>query len=274
MKVAVDIKNLTQDYDSVVVLNDLSFSVMKGEFFILIGPNGSGKTTLMKTMAGILKLRKGTLEIMGRPIGSFKQKELARHLAFVPQQLPEDIPFSVMEVLLMGRFPHLGLLGLEGKDDMDIVENAMKFTNTSHLSMRRLSQLSGGELQRVYIARALCQEPDIILLDEPTAFLDLAHQIQIMDLLENLKKEKGVTVIMVSHDVNLAAMYGDRLILMKDGGAVKQGMPEEVLTFSALEKTYGCVLLVDKSSLGKFPRVTPVPKKFINMIDRQKSGMS
>jgi iron complex transport system ATP-binding protein len=184
-------------------------------------------------------------------------------MAFVPQQIPAEFPFTVQEVVLMGRSPHQGILGIEKDEDRIIAQQAMSFTHTAHLAGRHLNWLSGGELQRVFIARAICQEPEIILLDEPTAFLDLAHQTQVMDLLEKLKKDKGVTVIMVSHDINLAAMYGDRLLLMKEGKVVRLGKPDEVLTFSTLEEAYGCVVLVDQSPLGDFPRVMPVPRRML-----------
>lgn len=264
MSVAIDIKNLSYSYGNGPVLKDTSFSIQKGDFFIIIGPNGSGKTTLMKTISGIIKPQKGRLEILGQSIGSYTRKVLAKTIAFVPQMVSVDFPFTVNELVLMGRSPHLGLLGLEGEKDIKIAEHAMAFTGVEHLARRRLDQLSGGERQRVFIARAICQDSEIILLDEPTASLDLAHQVRVMDLMERLKKEKSITVIMVSHDVNLAAMYGNRLLLINKGKIVSMGRPEEVLTFKALEETYGCRLLVDKSPVGKFPRITLVPQKFSN----------
>jgi len=167
-----------------------------------------------------------------------------------------------MEVVLMGRSPHLGMLGLEKEEDLEAAEQALAFTGMDHLADRKMDQLSGGEQQRVFIARAICQEPQIMLLDEPTASLDLAHQSRVMDLMEKLKKDKGVTIVMVSHDVNLAAMYGDRLILLKQGQIISSGLPKEVLTYGTLEEAYGCTLLVDESPIGNFPRITLVPEKF------------
>ncbi|MBW2158043.1 MAG: ABC transporter ATP-binding protein, partial [Deltaproteobacteria bacterium] len=198
---AIDIKNLNYYYGDIPALKDLTFSVTKGDFFIIIGPNGSGKTTLMKLMAGILKPKKGRLKILNRAIGNYTRKDLAKTMAFVPQIMPVDFPFSVIEVVLMGRSPYMGMLGVEQEEDLKIAKQALTFTGAEHLAHRKLDQLSGGEQQRVFIARALCQEPDIILLDEPTASLDLAHQIRLMDLMEKLKKETGITVVMVSHDV-------------------------------------------------------------------------
>jgi len=167
-------------------------------------------------------------------------------------------------LVLMGRSPYLGILGMEHPEDMERARRAMDFTDVSSLAHRKLDQLSGGERQRVMIARAICQEPRIILLDEPTASLDLAHQVRVMDLMERLRDEKGVTILMVSHDINLAALYGNRLMLLKEGRVLSIGPPAEVLTFQTLESAYGCPLLVDKSPLGDFQRVTLVPQKFID----------
>lgn len=261
--IAVSAENLTYHYGNHPVLKNLSFRISKGEFFIIIGPNGSGKTTLLKLISGIIAHSQGRLDIFGQSVPSYPRKSLAKILAFVPQNLPGEFPFTVAEVVLMGRSPYLGILGIESQKDLDISKQAMSFAGVEHLKDRKPDQLSGGERQRVFIARALCQDPRIILLDEPTASLDLAHQIRAMDMMEQLKKEKGLTVVMVSHDVNLAAMYGDSLLLLKDGEIVGMGTPNEVLTFEILEKAYGCTLLVNESPLGKFPQVTPVPRKFM-----------
>ncbi len=254
-------RNLHYAYEDAPILGRLSFDVDAGEFFILIGPNGSGKTTLMRVLAGLLRAG-GELKLFDRDIRSFGRKELARRVAYVPQYMSADIPFTVEETVFMGRSPHLGALGLGGAADQELVRRAMEFTGVTHLAGRRLRRLSGGELQRAFIARALCQAPEIILLDEPTAFLDMGHQVQIMDLLEKMKQEKGVAVIMVSHDINMAAMYADRMLLLKSGRLAGLGPPAEVMTFSALEAAYECVVVVDESPLGRIPRVTPAPGKF------------
>lgn len=263
MNMTVDINKISHYYGDSPVLKNLSFSVSKGDFFIIIGPNGSGKTTLMNAVSGILNPQEGRVEIFGRSIQSYNRKDLAKTIAFVPQMFPADFPFSVTEMVLMGRSPHLGMLGIEKEEDIKLAKQAMNFTEVKHLAHRKLNQLSGGERQRVFIARAICQEPQVILLDEPTASLDLAHQVKIMDLMDRLKREKGITIIMVSHDLNLAAMYGDRLLLLNRGEAVSLGLPQEVLTLHRLEATYGCRLLVDESPLGKFPRITLVPQKHV-----------
>ena len=263
MNTVIDTKDLSHSYGDLPVLKNLSLSIQKGDFFIIIGPNGSGKTTLMKVISGIEKYRKGRLEILGRPMRKYTRKTLARTIALVPQMAPVDFPFTVTELVLMGRSPHLGVLGLEQEKDLEIARQAMAFTGVEDLAHRKVDRLSGGERQRAFIARAICQEPRIMLLDEPTASLDLAHQVRVMDLMERLKQERGITVVMVSHDVNLAAMYGDRLLLLKEGRIVSMGLPEDVLTYKTLEEAYGCKLLVDKSQLGEFQRVTLVPGKCI-----------
>ena len=259
MKAAVKLDKIGYSYSDVSVLDALTFEVPPGSFFIIIGPNGSGKTTLMKTIAGIIKADRGHIKIKDRRLDTYSRKSLARVVAYVPQMAQIDFPFTVKEVVLMGRAPHLGLLGITDNKDKNLADEAMHFTGIDHLSDRRLDQLSGGECQRVFIARAICQEPEIILLDEPTASLDLAHQVRVMDLMHRLKQKKGVTVVMVSHDVNLAAMYGDQLLLLKNGQRVGLGSPQEVLTRDKLESAYECQLLIDQSPLGKFPRITLVP---------------
>jgi iron complex transport system ATP-binding protein len=263
MRISLAARDLSHGYGRRTVLNAVSFSVREGEFFIIIGPNGSGKTTLVKTISGTLQPGRGEIEILGRPIQSYSGRQLGRKLAVVAQAPPSDIPFSVAEVVLMGRSPHLGLLAVEKKEDLDLAERAMSFTNVAHLAGRRFDQLSTGERQRVFIARAICQQPRIIVLDEPTAALDLAHQVHVMELLDRLRVEDGITIIMVSHDLNLAALYADRLLLLKGGGVVSLGTPNEVLTFQTLEHAYDCVLLVDENPLKEVPRVTLVPYSLI-----------
>lgn len=256
---AIEIANLAFSYQNQSIIEDISFSVEKESFFLIIGPNGSGKTTLVRLIAGIERLGKGRITLLGRSITAYSKQELARKIAFVPQAIPIDFPFTVRDIVLMGRAPHLGVMGFPGKKEWEIVEKAMGFTDVLALSRRRVSQLSGGERQRVFIARAICQEPEIILLDEPTAALDPAHQINIMNLMQRLKKEKGTTIVMVSHDLNLSSIYGERLLLLKKGEIIQKGPPREVLTETLLKKAYGCDLLVDESPYKGLPRITLVP---------------
>ncbi|MGA3116375.1 MAG: ABC transporter ATP-binding protein [Syntrophobacteraceae bacterium] len=262
MKQAVVVQDLNILYGKLPILRNVTFSVTEGEYFIIIGPNGSGKTTLVKVISGFLKPHSGSVEIMGRPLVAITRRSLAHAVALVPQSPPMDVPFTVAEVVLMGRSPHLGLLSLEGREDMEIAEQSMRFTNVSHLARSRLDQLSAGERQRVLIARAVCQRAGIIVLDEPTASLDVAHQLHIMDLMEKLRTEQGITVIMVSHDLNLAAMYAGRILLLNHGNIAGIGAARDVIQAGLLEATYGCSLLVDQNPFREVPRVTPAPGEF------------
>ena len=263
VSIAIAVQNLGHAFDGLPVLADLSLQVPSGRFFIIIGPNGSGKTTLLKLMVGLLPLQTGSVDIMERPIGRYSARQLARTIAYVPQSVPPSFAFTVQQVVMMGRAPHLGLLGIEGARDLETGRQAMAMAGISHLAGRRLDQLSGGERQRVFIARAICQQPVIMLLDEPTAALDLAHQVRVMDLMERLKTEQNITVVMVSHDLNLAAMYADRILLLDKGRTAGLGPPQTVLDYAILEKVYGCPLLVDKSPLGDYPRVHLVPGRYL-----------
>jgi iron complex transport system ATP-binding protein len=265
MSSVIAVQNLNHAFDGRAVLQDVTFAVEAGRFFIIIGPNGSGKTTLLKLLVRLLPLKGGTIDLLSRPIGRYSARSLARRIAYVPQNVPAEFPFSVTQVVLMGRAPHLGLLGFEGEADLSMARNAMAITGVDHLADRRLDQLSGGERQRVFIARAICQQPQILLLDEPTAALDLSYQVRLMDLMERLKNEQQVTVVMVSHDLNMAAMYADRLLLLSKGRVARQGTPAQVIDFALLEEVYGCTLLVDESPLGQYPRVHLVPKRYLGI---------
>lgn len=273
MKPAIDIRRISHAYgEEHPVLTDLSFHVAAGEFFVVIGPNGSGKTTLLKALAGITPLQQGAVTLFGCGLERYSRNELARILSYVPQNMPLDFPFTVTQTVLMGRYPYLGVLGVEGPTDREIARQALEFAGISHLADRKMDQLSGGESQRVFIARALCQEPKLLILDEPTAALDLAHQARVMDLMERLKQEKGVTVLMVSHDVNLAAMYADRLLLLKAGQIASLGPPKQVMTYETLERVYGCPLLLDENPLGRLPRITLVPQRYLTFPEPGKAS--
>lgn len=258
MKNAVTITNLSSTYGADAIVKDVSFTVDTGEFCIILGPNGSGKTTLLKTLAGLLPSCQGQIQLFSRPLPSYSQRDLAHHLAYVPQNAGNDSAFTVEELVLMGRAPYLGILGIEGKEDRTLAKQAMADTGIISLANRRLHSISGGERQRAHIARAICQHTGIILLDEPTASLDPGHQIQVMNLMQMLKNTRETTVIMVSHDLNLAAMYADHLLLLTEGRIRAYGRPEEVIREDILSQTYGCPMLVDRSPAGNWPRTNLV----------------
>ena len=202
------------------VLDNVSFTAEVGELIGLVGPNGSGKTTLLKILDGLLKPRVGSVYLDGRKLQDLRLDEIARTIAMVPQDSAANSEFTVFEIVMMGRTPHLKRFSLEGAEDEKKVKKWMELTETIHLAERRLTEISGGERQRVIIARALAQEPKVLLLDEPTANLDICYQLQIMNLIKNLTRRLNLIAICAIHDLNLAARYCDKLILLSEGKIV------------------------------------------------------
>jgi iron complex transport system ATP-binding protein len=253
------IKGISCGYGKRIVLRDVSFEVQKGEFVGVIGPNGSGKTTLMRAINGYLPLRKGAILIEGKGIGRMVRKDLATTIAVVTQA-PEGVSlFSVEEFVLLGRIPHWGRLQLlETKQDVEIAERVMALTGIDHLRSRRMRELSGGERQLVFVARALAQEPRLLFLDEPTAHLDIGHQVQIMDLLRQLNRERFLTIVVVLHDLTLAGLYCDRLILLHEGRLRRIGLPVDVLTEDVIEEVYRTAVTVMETPGGGRPVVLPL----------------
>ncbi|HSA62122.1 MAG TPA: ABC transporter ATP-binding protein [Nitrospiraceae bacterium] len=247
------------------VFEGLSFAVSPGEFIGILGPNGSGKTSLLNLLARLKHPQAGTIRLFGENLVQLKQDAIARTVALVPQDYLPTFPFSVEESVLMGRFPHqrsdtffslLSGMGWESDVDRKIAWSAMQETNVAHLATRSIEAVSGGERQRVLIARALTQEPRVMLLDEPTAHLDLHHQMETCRLLRRLNDDRGLTVILVSHDLNLASQYCDRLLLLDHGRIVALGTPHEVLRAETLRAVYGCDVLVDQHPASGLPRIT------------------
>jgi iron complex transport system ATP-binding protein len=230
----------------------VTVEVERGEFVSLIGPNGSGKTTLLRLFSGSLKPRAGRVEVFERDAARMGRKELARTVAVVPQETSVAFPFTVEDVVLMGRFPHLGPYGFEGEHDFAVAREALAATDTLAFAARYIQDLSGGERQRVIVARALAQEADILLLDEPTAFLDIRHQVEITRLVRRLRDEKNLTVVTASHDLNLAAAFSDRLVLLKDGKVFADGAPGDVIREDVLEAAYETEVFVGKGQGGPF----------------------
>jgi cobalamin transport system ATP-binding protein len=243
-------------YNEHWVLKNVSFEVNKGEFVGIIGPNGAGKTTLLKIIDGILKPQEGEAWINDISCNKLKREKLAKIIAVVPQASTMIFPFTVKEIVLMGRAPHLGKWRFEGETDFIIARRAMEMTDTIALADRSMNALSGGERQRVLIARALAQDPQIMLLDEPTAFLDIKHQIDLFDRIKKFNKDQYLTVIAVTHDINLASLYCDRIILLRSGYIHCMGSPEEVIIESNIEEVYETNVTVDRNPVTGQPRVT------------------
>jgi len=255
---ALTVENISFSYDlSVPTLRDVSLSVHKGEILGLIGPNGSGKTTLLRLLDRIYLPQRGSILFNQRDILSYSRSELARRIAFVPQENTVLFPFTVLEIVLMGRSPHVKGMAFENAHDRAVARAMMKLTDIEHLADHPLTALSGGERQRVFIARALAQEPELILLDEPNAHLDIAHQIDIFSVIRKLNKESGLTVVSVSHDLNLAATYSDRVAMLVCGSVTAIGPPTEVLTETRIAEAFRTSVLVDEHPISKTPRVTP-----------------
>ena len=221
-------------YGARQVLRTVSLTLLPGEILGVIGPNGSGKTTLFRLLSGILAPSAGTVRLAGRPLTAYRRREVARRLAVVPQDPTIDFPFTALEVVLMGRAPHLSALAFPRARDLAIAREAMARLEVAEVESRPLDRLSGGERQRVLLARALAQEAEVLLLDEPTTHLDLRHQAGIHDVARALARERGHAVVSVLHDLNLAALFCDRLMLLAGGVVVGQGSPEAVLSVDAL----------------------------------------
>ena len=266
--VTLTIDGIDCSYGSVEILKNIDFEVESGQFVGILGPNGSGKTTLLKSISKVLKPKKGAILIDDTDIYKMKNIDLAKQMAVVPQSSPVSFDFTSLEVVLMGRNPHMTRFKMEGQSDLDIAKNAMKLTRTWEFADRPITELSGGERQRVIIARALTQEPRILLLDEPTTHLDICNQLEILDLIKQLSEEKNLLVVAVFHDFNLAARYCDSIILMKQGKIVGVGHADETLTSENVKKVFSVDTLVKKHPITGQLHVIPISRP---IIQKQKS---
>jgi len=237
--ISIEMHDVCLGYDRKAVLEGLTFQVKPGEMVGLIGPNGCGKSTIIRALSRVIPPRSGRILIDGRDITKIPRRELARLLGVVPQMPLLPSAFTAFEVVLMGRNPHLGLFQYEGPKELDIAWQAMERTGTQSLAGRRVGELSGGEIQCLLIARVLAQETKAILLDEPTANLDIGRQVEILDLIKNLCRQSNLAVLAALHDLNLASQYCDRLILINDGRIHAEGTPWEVITSQNIEEVYG-----------------------------------
>jgi iron complex transport system ATP-binding protein len=249
-------------------VQDVSLQVTVGEMVGIVGPNGSGKTSLLKLLAKLVRPHHGEITLFGQSLASASQRDVARQVAFVSQDNQPAFSFSVAETVLMGRFPHRPAsrwgFGLDwnSREDCAAAQEAMRTMDVAHLADRSVMDLSGGERQRAVIARALTQTPRVLLLDEPTAFLDLQHQLDICVVLRALKADHGLTIVMVSHDLNLASQHCDRIVMLKAGVVSALGSPVDVMRPEVLQSVYGCEVLVDSHPESGLPRITLPRERF------------
>jgi len=257
----LSIDDLKFGYRDKKILEKIGFSSHHGEMLALLGPNGSGKTTLIKLLSKILNPERGVIKIEDVDIENISQKDLAKEMAVIPQSFDTSFSFTAHEIVMMGRTPYISRFGSEQKNDFDIVEKAMKRTDTWHMKDSLFFNLSGGEKQRIIIARALAQEPHVLLLDEPTSSLDINHQIEILTTVKSLVKEENMLVIAAFHDLNMAAKYFDRIVLLHKGVIYAQGRPEDVLTESNIREVYGVECVVKRNPITDSLYVLPITKK-------------
>jgi iron complex transport system ATP-binding protein len=261
MTEALSAQRIRFGYGPRPLLRDFSLELAEGEFAGVLGPNGAGKTTVLRLLSGTLRPQAGSVRLFGESLGDLPPRKRAQLMGVVPQESWILFPFTVMEVVLMGRFPHLGILGMEDRADEDLALACLEEVGMRESYGRPLSSLSSGERQRVLLARALAQQPRVLLLDEPTTFLDLKHRLQIYEILSRLNASRKLAVLTISHDLNLAARYCGKLWLLKQGELLASGAPREVLTPELLRKAYETDVEVGHDPRTGSPFIIPYPSQ-------------
>jgi iron complex transport system ATP-binding protein len=251
----IQVRGLQKAYQDVSVLTEIDFDVKRGEFFGIIGPNGSGKSTLLKMISSVIAPDAGEITLADKPLARYTRKELARILAVLEQEGLPPVGFRVREVLEMGRFPYQNWLGEEKDDVTPLIEEIMQLLGLVPLAERTLDQLSGGEKQRVALGKALVQKPQLLLLDEPTTYLDIGYQIQLMDIVRKWQKTTQVTVVAVLHDLNLASLYCDRILMLHKGVQIGVGTPQDMLQTDKIEAVYGTRPIVMEHPVHHLPQI-------------------
>ena len=254
----IEINKICAGYGKKEVLKDVSFNIDKASFTGIIGRNGAGKSTFLKVMCGLLKPRCGTIKINGRDITDFSRQEFSKTVAFMPQNIDTSFPFTVEEFVLLGRYPYMSVFKIPSQEDKAKVKEVMDFAGIAEFAKRNINELSGGEKQRVLIAQTIAQGTEIMVFDEPTSHLDIGSQNDILKLLRSLNKNGKKTIIVTLHDLNAAGEFCDNLILMHEGGVLNQGLPDEVLNYSDIEKVYKTTVVVKTNPMSGKPYVIPV----------------
>lgn len=251
----ISVEGIAAGYGRDMVLSDVSLKVESGEFVGMIGPNGCGKTTLLRVISGVLAPVSGRVTLDGEDVRRIPRRRMAQSVACLAQEVTLDFPFTVREVVLMGRSPHLPRLGWERGRDHDIAEQAMELADVAHLAERHITELSGGERQRAFLAMCLAQQPKVLLLDEPTNHLDISHVLAALELIRRLNRETDVTVVAVFHDLNLASEYCDRIAAMKAGRIQAVGEPAEVVCSDMIRQVYGAEVRTEANPVSGKPHV-------------------
>ncbi|MBI2866621.1 MAG: heme ABC transporter ATP-binding protein [Chloroflexi bacterium] len=268
--VGVHIRGVSFAYDGRAVLDDVSLEVLPGEMVALLGPNGSGKTTLLKVILGLLRPKQGRVFLDGHPVTELSRKHIAQQVAVVPQQFHMPFAFTVEEVVMLGRTPHLRPLVEEGPGDRAWVRAALEISGLGPLAGRPFNELSGGERQKVVMALALAQQPRVLLLDEPVAHLDIRHQAEALEVVQRLNREQGITVVAAMHDLNLACLYFDRLLLLHKGQVFADGTPGQVITTENLEGVFGARVEVVPHPSAPVPCVVMLPGTSTPRVDSRR----
>ena len=260
------VRDVEFSYTSVPILKDVCIELAESEVLGVVGPNGAGKSTLIRCIDRILKPRRGSILLDGRDINKMRLMELAKRMGYVPQSTSQIFPATVFDTVLMGRRPHLGWRSSE-KDEEKVLD-VLQMLNIENLAMRDINELSGGQQQKVFIARALVQEPDVLLLDEPTSNLDIRHQLEVMEIITSIVREKKISAIMAIHDLNLASRYADRIVMLNGGTIIDAGNPSSVLTPENIKQVYGVEAVVRNES--ERPFIVPIrPVKSSGGCDRR-----
>lgn len=258
----IDIDGISLGYrKNIHAIKSISACIAHGELVAIIGPNGSGKSTLLKSIAGNLPLNKGEIRLEGKSIRSYSSKALARQIAFLPQAPSAPDDYTVEDLVGYGRFPHLGWTGRMGKKDWQIVRQSIALTHLTELSQRPVCQLSGGERQRAWVAMALAQKPRLLLLDEPTTYLDISFQYEVLQLLKSLNTQLKITTLIVLHDLNQAARFADRIIGLKNGHMVLNGTPRKVFCRNTMENMFDIVVGMEQDTFNNCPLLIPIRSK-------------
>jgi iron complex transport system ATP-binding protein len=257
----IKVENLSQSFREQQVLEDISFEIKQGEFFGIIGPNGSGKSTLLRLLSGIDPVKNGRVDLGGRLVSSYSRKELAKWLAVLQQDALPPVGFTVREVVEMGRYPFQNWLGEEPADAEGLIDGIVRKLHLEPLIDRTIERLSGGERQRVSLAKVMAQQPRLLMLDEPTTFLDIGYQVQMMDYIKEWQRESELTVVAVLHDLNLAAQYCTRLMVVHNGELAAIGTPEEIITSGLISEVYGTEPIVLQHPVNDAPQILLQPGK-------------